>query len=359
MLRRVPHPGKWGVCFGVAVLLAAGAFLAGRLTAAPVRETLTAAQQAIPVTALVELRPVDSRSAYSARVEAAPSQALAPVLGGVVVRQELRPGDQLSAGQLIGVVAGNPIFGLTGPLALYRDLKPDDSGDDVTVLQHSLATAGFDVAPTGTVGPQTVRAIASMFRDAGYPAPKLIPHQQLIPLPASTVTITEVAAIGEQVSSEAPLARASFSAPTVTAMVDPVAADDFVVGGTVEANVGGTVMPLVVQSIGPFVEPSSDGPGGKELRLVPADGEAMLDEGSSATVFGPGERADALAVPLVAVRQDTEGSYLLVERVADGSPEDGPSEFARENVEVLRTGGGWAAIAEGVVGAGASILVSK
>lgn len=351
-LRRVRRVGLWvGIAF-VVVGLAIGSFVAGRLTSPPIRDTIEQAQAPIPVDAEVELRVVDSRASYVATVQD-PASIETPVTAtGVVVRTVLAPGQQIAPGALLGVVEGQPLFALPEPLALYRDLNRGDEGDDVLTLQRSLAAAGYVVEPSGMVGNQTLRAVSSMFRDAGFDPLEYIPFRQLVPLP-SDVTVTDAAAVGSVVSADHPLFRAQRGAPNITMMIDSVAASDLATGQTMSANIGGVTADVVVTGIGSFVEPTTESAGGREIVLQPADPAIVLDPGTQVTVYGPGESEEVLAVPLVAVRQDNDGTYVLRETTVDGK-----KVHTRASVEVLRSGAGWAAIAEGELAVGEKVRVT-
>lgn len=351
-LRRVRRVGLWvGVAFAV-VALTIGSFVAGRLTSPPIRDTIEQARAPIPVDAEVEMRLVDSRASYVAMVQE-PAGIETPVTStGVVVRAVLSPGQQISPATLLGVIEGQPSFALPEPLALYRDLNRGDEGDDVLTLQRSLAAAGYAVEPSGVVGSQTLRAMNSMFRDAGFDPLENIPFRQLMPLP-SDVTVTEVAAVGTMVSADHPLFRAHRGAPNITMMIDSVAAGELAVGQTMSANIGGATADVVVIGIGSFVEPTAESAGGREVVLQPSDPAIVLDPGDQVTVFGPGESEEVLAVPLVAVRQDNEGTYVLRETTVDGK-----TAHTRTAVEVLRSGAGWAAIAEGELSVGEKVRVT-
>ncbi|MCC9309337.1 peptidoglycan-binding protein [Kitasatospora sp. RB6PN24] len=84
-----------------------------------------------------------------------------------------RPGDQVANGQLLAEVSGQPLFVLHGAVPAYRDLKPGETGSDVTQLQNALAELGYGhgTDDQGVFGTGTERAVTAFYRHLGYPAP--------------------------------------------------------------------------------------------------------------------------------------------------------------------------------------------
>ncbi|MFJ4091240.1 peptidoglycan-binding protein [Kitasatospora sp. NPDC089913] len=146
-----------------------------------------AAQAAAPppsvITAAVESRRLVDTVVLRGRVAATQSVEVSPqvVAGGkdtgsrtVVTAVRVRPGDAVSAGQVLLEVSGRPVFVLTGELPVYRDLKPGSEGKDVEQLQRSLARQGLKTGAdeAGRYGPGTRRAVEELYRRLGYDAPQ-------------------------------------------------------------------------------------------------------------------------------------------------------------------------------------------
>lgn len=95
-------------------------------------------------------------------------------LTGVVTSVERSPGDMLEAGSVLMRVNGRPLFVLTGAFALYRDIQPGDTGDDVAAVQAALVSAGLPVGKdkAGVYGPGTQSAVRKLYKRAGYEAPE-------------------------------------------------------------------------------------------------------------------------------------------------------------------------------------------
>lgn len=349
-----------GVVLASAVVLGlvGAAFVAGRLTATPVRETLAEAEEAIAVFAPVEQRVVDSRDAFPATIKAGD---VVPVVipnasGAVVVRQGSNPGDTVSAGSLLAVLSGLPYFALPGPLPLYRDLTWGDTGDDVVHLQTALSAAGLEPGSSGRVDRQTFRAVSALFERSGFDFSccSTIPHQQLAPVGELPATVVGVAVVGSVIGDKNPVVQLREGEPFAAFTADAVAASTLTIGQVLTANIGGQTVTMEVESIGEFVEPTSSSPGGREVRTRPAaDSDIELTVGDQVTLFGPGTNEETLAVPLIAVRQDNDGTYVTIEVV-----EDGKRTLERVTVVVIRHGGGWAAIEDGPLDVGDEVLVS-
>ncbi|MBU5422551.1 peptidoglycan-binding protein [Cellulomonas hominis] len=96
-------------------------------------------------------------------------------LTGVVTSAEQAVGDTLEPGSVLLRANGRPVFVLSGGFALYRDIQPGDSGDDVAAVQAGLAAAGYPTGRDrpGTYGAGTQAAVRKMYKAAGYTAPEV------------------------------------------------------------------------------------------------------------------------------------------------------------------------------------------
>jgi peptidoglycan hydrolase-like protein with peptidoglycan-binding domain len=84
----------------------------------------------------------------------------------VVTSVNVRPGERVSAGQLIATVAEQPVFVMAGPVPAFRPMVPGTTGIDVRELQSGLAAAGYrtDGDQPGTYGPATAAAVLQLYR---------------------------------------------------------------------------------------------------------------------------------------------------------------------------------------------------
>lgn len=357
-LRRIQHPVRLGLAVVVSAILLVGAFVAGQLTAPPDREALAVAQEKIIATAEVEWRVIDSRATYPAQVvEATTKPVLIPqAAGGVVVENRVKPGASLAAGSLIMVISGEPYFALSGPLALYRDLKIGDKGPDVRLLQEAFVRAGFDVSTEGEVGPVTFSIARQIYESAGFAAPsETIPYTAFVALDVDAKAMSTIA-VGSTVEPDTAVLSLEGKPPTAEIRVNAVEATSMNVGDVVSGRVDGTTTTFAIQEIGEFIAAADGEPGGRTVTLAPTDPDVALAAGAAVTIYGAGEQDASLAVPLVAIREDSQGTFLL--RQQQSEPPSAGNEYVRIDVTVTRSGDGWAAIAEGNVMEGDKVQVS-
>jgi len=137
---------------------------------------------------------------------------------GVVTAAGGTAGQQLTSGEVLLRLSGRPLFVLSGSFALYRDIQPGDSGDDVAALQSGLVEAGYSVRIDGVYGPGTQAAVRRMYRDAGYAAP-----QATTAAAATTTSQSATATTGDETTStpapEASAAATSAGTPVLRSEV--------------------------------------------------------------------------------------------------------------------------------------------
>jgi peptidoglycan hydrolase-like protein with peptidoglycan-binding domain len=398
-LRRIEHPLRAVVAALVLLGSITASFLTGLLVQAPDRGPGEQAQQTIRVTAPVERRVVDSRTAFAGSVVAGSEQALSTIPSGVpavVTRRTVDVGDVVRPGSLVGAVSGRPVFALPAPLALYRDLRTEDEGDDVSSLQRALRETGADVEVTGWVDWRTTAAVTELFVDNGFPAPTaaapetvepsptdpdpsepassptpevqqphvvrppgpLIPSASFVALAAAEATVTGALPLGATVTAEAPLVRVRTSPNTVSFRADAVSAATLTDGQEVSIQADTRQLAGTITAVGEFVEASDGKAPGRDVTVVSADPAfAGLSPGLSVTVLPEAEHEESLAVPTVALRQDAEGTFVLV-------PDDGEADAGAEQPEPRRvpvtvdySGNGWTAIAGDVLPPGSEVIL--
>ena len=386
-LRRLSRPAVVAGAVTVVGLLLVGSFVAGRFFAEPAWRAAQDGQSVIAVWSPVERRVVDDRASWAGVVREPPETAIAVDGGGVgrsvVVRQSLEPGEVADCGTLAGVVSGAPYFLLPGPLPLYRDLRAGDSGDDVAHLQRALTACGFSVRETGTVDTATMRAVRRMFDRAGFalpahdqmspdgaePAPRadgtqpttpmpapppveVLPHLQLLALPGGAATVVASAQVSTVLGPEVPLLTVRTGQPTVEFTADVVDAESIGIGTQLAVRTAVGEQVGMVTDVGPFREATAESTAGRAV-VVNVERPEELGRGATVTVAAAGgEDAPELSVPMTALRQDGAGSYV---QLRDNTTETGTRRVA---VEIVRTGGGYAAV-RGKVSEGDEVQVSR
>ncbi len=91
----------------------------------------------------------------------------------VVTTLPTSAGAEVQPGQAVAAFDGRPLLVLPSRLAMYRDLKPGDTGPDVSAIQAALWVAGHPIpsSEAGRFGPDTQSAVARRRRRSSS-----IPH---------------------------------------------------------------------------------------------------------------------------------------------------------------------------------------
>ncbi|PDQ35127.1 MAG: hypothetical protein B5766_07335 [Candidatus Lumbricidophila eiseniae] len=348
--RRFARPYLLAFTFLLFIALLAGSFLVGTFVNQPVKRALEQAQQNIPVTAEVRTGIVNATPAFNGKIEAGSTQMLVVAADPpVVTRAAPAAGSTIQAGAFLGSVGGVPYFALLGPVPTFRDLPVDATGDDVFALRAALRTSGFSIAEKGPVDRLMLRVIQRFFTNAGYPLPTVIPGKQLVSL-HGTGTVVTAAPLGSIVSKDNPLLTIRVGENRVAVRVDEIAAGNLAVGGKFSGAINGTAMNFTITEIGNFSSGDSTKLAGRTVHLETDDPEFQkLPVDTLVQLRQEVEAQETLTVPLTAVRRDANGDYVL--RLNGGKQE-------RVGITVLRTGDGQAAIQDGTLQAGDSVLVS-
>ncbi|MDR1152205.1 MAG: hypothetical protein LBK72_06990, partial [Bifidobacteriaceae bacterium] len=92
--------------------------------------------------------------------------------GGVVTKLP-EAGATVEAGTVLMEVDGRPVFVATGPMPLWREVKPGLVGPDVAALREALAGLGIDAGTPGnaTYDGALSAGIAELYSRAGYEPP--------------------------------------------------------------------------------------------------------------------------------------------------------------------------------------------
>jgi multidrug efflux pump subunit AcrA (membrane-fusion protein) len=167
---------------GGVVALTAGAWFAGRQVQSPNEAAATAQPPtASRITAAAEERVLESTVIVRGIVRYGDPRPVALAASAIkaggtaasaqIVSTPAEKGAELAEGTRALVVAGRPVFVLTGELPASRDLRPGDTGDDVRQLEASLERLGFEPgAVDGRYDAQTERAVERWYEKAGYTA---------------------------------------------------------------------------------------------------------------------------------------------------------------------------------------------
>lgn len=293
-------------------------FYLGTRYAATGPDPAVQAKTVIPVWAKVEERTVSEGLAVAGTTKAGETAPISARTNGepVLVYQNQKPGNVLKAGDFIGIIGADPVFVLEGPLPLYRDLNLGDNGDDVLAFQKALNSAGYATAQSGTVTEDTLDAVTRLHRAhlTGVPSEGLtsIARNNYAILPGGSHTVTAVAAVGQLISDGNPIASVETSEPYVESSVELSVANKLKVGDRVSLRTSTGSVEGTITSIGELQNDPSKG-AAKSVRFS-ADDPSKLTPGQSASITSKGNTSTTLAVPTTAVRQDSQGTYVLVEK---------------------------------------------
>ena len=163
-----------GVLLGVSLVSGGVGWVAARGLRSPADVAArSAAPLASRITAPVEFRELRSTLFTRGTVRfGSPRPVTLPVsaakVGSLVVTSAPVKGAVLVEGSRVGDVGGRPVLVLAGPVPMYRDIRPGDSGADVAELKAALVRLGF-AAGTGAVFDESAeRAVTGWMRSVGY-----------------------------------------------------------------------------------------------------------------------------------------------------------------------------------------------
>lgn len=390
----------------VSVVVVVAAFLVGRLVRSPWDEAAANAATRPVATAEVAEQEFPAESASASGTLRVGDSIEVLAAGGegpaVITAERTSEGKKVASGSVVADVSGRPIIALRLPFPLFRDLGPGDSGEDVTAVQEALADLGlYRGRVDGRYGQGTVAAVRALYTRAGVvpPGPAAGTAEALrsaeaelaavsadstpaeraplvaardaaraaaaTPLPAAEIvaishesyTVSRVAPRGTVLASDAPVVAVLVGGtPTATARVAIDDEDAFAKGDPVSVTLVGSTTAAVegtIASIGEFAADGAQAAGFDvtvSLSGLPEgarEGAAVMVEPEQA-----GAAVTALAVPLVSVREDSAGAYVLV---VVGDDDTAPG---RVGVELGAQHDGWVQVLSGEVVAGDLVVVA-
>jgi peptidoglycan hydrolase-like protein with peptidoglycan-binding domain len=164
---------------GLAVLLAVGAWVAGRQIRSPAQVAAeTAAPDPSAITAPVERQVLSSEVIVRGTVRYGSPQPVVLATSEVkqagagsedIVTTRPRRGNAVGEGDVVMSVSGRPVFVLGGAQPSHRDLGPGVRGPDVEQLESALARLGFSPGPIdGRYDGRTGAAVAAWYEEGGW-----------------------------------------------------------------------------------------------------------------------------------------------------------------------------------------------
>lgn len=162
---------------GALALVTATWFLASLFQSPAQREAAARPPDPLPVLAEVVLGDLADETTTIARADFSGLRTvpLPPTENmRVVTAPGVSEGQDVSAGDIILWANGEPLFALSGPFPLYRDLVEGDTGADVSMLQQALNEVGCDLTVDGSLGLATANCLRSLYTNAGSTAPTIV-----------------------------------------------------------------------------------------------------------------------------------------------------------------------------------------
>lgn len=383
----------WIVVLALVFLLGIGlAFIVGAQVRPPNEQAITNSQTTPVVTAAVEEREFKGETpSISGQISTGTKIDVtlnAADVNSVVTALAVAPGDAVSSGKVIGRVSGRPVIALDLPFALYRDIAPGESGDDVFALQQALKDLGlYPNRADGVYGPATQRAVKKLYTDRGLtpprdgtatgtsddtgattqdsantedlptqappPAAESIPVKQaeFFALTRPPAVVQKTANVGTVLDAETPLAVLQTGKTTVTGRVPISLKESFATGKGVivlfeDQRITGNVV-----DISEFREI-----GEEEYNAVPGVDVTVELESQDVTdgaivevtTENPTGTQTGLAVPVTALRQENDQSYVI----RAGTQE-------RIGVDVVVTQDGWALVNSSALRNGDTVEISS
>lgn len=271
-------------------------------------------------------------------------------------------GESLAYGQFLAEVSGRPIFAWPSTAPLYRDLTVGLTGSDVRGVQETLKQLGhLDAEPDGIFGRKTLQALAGLYKSSEYSLPMIDGQQGLswrefIAIPGLPATVITAAEVGSVLSDDSPLLSARSQTPMLTAIALARDAPQLQPGADVGISVdGGPPVRTTISAIGEFIADEKSNVSGYPLTIAYPAELGVHAPGASAVLRRWSEQTPTLAVPATAIRQDSEGAYVLVKNAM------GPKKGAlkRVFVQVTAQDDGWVSLGKDTgLTSGTEVLVS-
>lgn len=344
------RPRRIGIFLVVVIVVAGLAFAAGWFVRSPSSSVTQAANTAIPVFAKVEQRIVDP--GFSSQGAVTSGETVSVIVNAVAGADRLvvsdmpvAIGDSLTSGAYLASVSDRPLFLLRLSVPLFRDLALGQSGSDVTALQAALGTS-----ITAKMDRQTMNAIRTLYEQSGARPPggtrnTYVAWREIVSLPVgdALILVAGAAKSGAVLGADDPVMELRVGAPRVSTRVSAVGVGALTVGTQVVVRtIGLDEVSGVVSSVSAFV-PAKEGDTGEAIKGgfdVQVDFTEPLDEsiftpGKAVTVTLASSVEPGLAIPVLAVRQDQKGAYVL-----RGSA----SDTTRVSIAITAQAQGWASV---------------
>jgi peptidoglycan hydrolase-like protein with peptidoglycan-binding domain len=233
-------------------------------------------------------------------------------------------GDVLGHGDTLFVVEGDPVTLFVTDIPFYRTLTVGTVGDDVRVLEDSLATFGFDAGGSlivdGEFDEATQDAVVAWQESIGAPVDGVVNIGEIVVTEDPIRIATAHIGIGSNVAPGTTLFTPSTSTSVVSVQLPAEDQEIVVVGDAVNVIMpNGSNEPGTVTSVGTIAIRSQEFGTYFEVEVtLDRDGAgAGLDEAPVEVELIDDRAVDVLAVPVSALLALSEGGYAV--EIDDGA----------------------------------------
>ena len=265
-------------------------------------------------------------------------------------------GDVLVHGDILFVVEGDPVTLFVTDVPFYRALAIGTVGDDVRVLEETLAESGFDAGGTlavdGTFDDATLEAVVAWQESIGAPVDGVVNVGEIVVVEDPIRIATAHIGIGSDVAPGTMLVTPSTSTSVVSVQLPAEDQELVVVGDAVNVVMpNGSDEPGTVTSVGTVAIRSQEFGTYFEVEVI-LDREgagAALDEAPVEVELIDDRAVDVLAVPVSALLALSEGGYAV-------EIDDGAGGTTLVGVEVGMYADGWVEITSTQIEAGMRVV---
>jgi len=265
-------------------------------------------------------------------------------------------GEVLSHGDTLFVVEGNPVTLFVTDVPFYRALTVGTVGDDVRVLEETLATSGFDAGGAlivdGEFDDATLDAVATWQESIGAPVDGVVNIGEIVVTEDPIRIATAHVGIGSNVAPGTMLFTPSTSTSVVSVQLPAEDQEIVVVGDAVNVVMpNGTDEPGTVTSVGTIAIRSQEFGTYFEVEVI-LDREgagAGLDEAPVEVELIDDRAVDVLAVPVSALLALSEGGYAV-------EVDDGAGGTTLVGVDIDMYADGWVEISSPQIEAGMRVV---
>ncbi|WP_415855994.1 hypothetical protein [Sinomonas sp. G460-2] len=354
------HPWRIGVFTVVMILILMASFVAGSLVRRPESSALENRDTTVPVTARAEMREVQEVLALKGSVVSGTTVPIPDLSSGasgptVVTDIAVGPGDSLAPGTYIGAIAGRPQIVIGDDVPLYRDLKLNDAGSDVTRLQKALRRMGYQGVPaSGKIEAVTLEAVRLIYANAGLEPPGKTKDDttfrwlDFVQIPGDSGQVVRASAVASHVSRDAPLVLVQTSPNTITARALILQADRLPPGTQLRLKWSGGESSSIVETVSKLLpgDTAATKPAGKDITIKLPDQAAGLLPGQDVDISLPPDGKAVLAVPLISIQRDAGSAFVEVLRRADepSSASASPPAPRKVKITIKAQAAGWAEI---------------